>query len=241
MRTSPVPSLCVPTLASSASTDRGLELRTQTWAPLGAAAALAGVLLLAAMGTGPDELSVIAGASGRFLLGNALTFVGTALIGAGLLAIGHGCAEHGHRVASILSRVAGVGWLLHSALIAHNAVSYELAVFPDRVAAAELESQVYAGPVFLGLLLPMLALTVLGTIGAALALWRAGHMPVWVAACLGLAIVSDFIAPERFSGIPMFALLLAGFVGLWSSSRSAAGLSGTVGGLPREAVDARSA
>lgn len=109
------------------------------------------------------------------------------------------CADHGHRAAAALSAVAGAGWLLHTALIAHNAVSYELALLPDRAAAAALADRIYAGPVFLAILLPMLALSVVGTIGAAVALWRAGHARSWAAACLALAILSDFVAPERVS------------------------------------------
>jgi len=98
-------------------------------------------------------------------------------------------------------------------------VSYELALMPDRAAAAALEEKIYAGPVFIGLLLPMLTLSVIGTIGAGVALWRAGHAPAWAAACLGLAIVSDFVAPERFPGVPMFALLMVGFLGLRVSGK----------------------
>lgn len=211
-----------------------MTMLSTRWAQPGAVTGLAGVLTLASMGVGADELSSIAASSGRFLAGNLLTFIGTALIGAGLLAVGHACAGHGHRVASALSRVAGVGWLLHTALIAHNAVSYELALLPDRAAAAALEERIYAGPVFLGLLLPMLALSVIGTIGAGIALWRAGHAPAWAAACLALAIVSDFVAPERFSGVPMFVLLVVGFLGLRVSGTepTAGDAAATVGQVP---------
>src|SRR5690606_30229065 len=148
-----------------------MTMFSKRWATLGAITGLAGVLILASMQVQADELSSIAASSGRFLAGNLLTFVGTALIGSGLLAVGHACAGHGHRVASVLSRVAGVGWLLHTALIAPDGVSYELALMPDRAAAAALEEKIYAGPVFIGLLLPMLTLSVIGTIGAGVALW----------------------------------------------------------------------
>jgi hypothetical protein len=185
------------------------------WTAIGSAVGLAGVLILTMLPSADDgTLAAIAAASTSFLIGNALTFVGTALIGAGLLVIGHHCARHGHRASAALSRIAGVGWLLHPALIAHNAVSYELALLPDRAAATELETHIFAGPVFLGLLLPMLALSVIGTVGAGIALWRAGHAPTWAAACLALAMISDFVAPEAVSGVPMFVLMLAGFVGL---------------------------
>lgn len=185
------------------------------WAAIGSVIGLAGVLILTTLPSADDgTLAAIAAASTSFLLGNALTFVGTALIGAGLLVIGHHCARHGHRASAAFARIAGVGWLLHTALIAHNAVSYELALLPDRAAATDLETQIYAGPVFLGVLLPMLALSVVGTIGAGIALWRTGHAPIWAAASLVLAMISDFVAPEEVSGVPMFVLLLAGFVGL---------------------------
>jgi hypothetical protein len=185
------------------------------WAAIGSAVGLAGVLILTTLPSADDgTLAAIAAASTSFLLGNALTFLGSALIGAGLLVIGHHCTRHGHRASAALSRIAGVGWLLHTALIAHNAVSYELALLPDRTAATDLETQIFAGPVFLGLLLPMLALSVVGTIGTGIALWRAGHAPIWAAACLVLAMISDFVAPEAVSGVPTFVLLLAGFVGL---------------------------
>jgi len=131
---------------------------TTRWTVLGAALGLAGVLALP-KGTGSeaDELAIIAAAPERFLVGNALTFAATALIGIGLLVLARGCAGHGHRGTAVLLRIAAAGWLLHTALIAHNAVSYELAAMDDRGAATELAAQIYAGPVFLGLLLPMLA------------------------------------------------------------------------------------
>jgi len=188
---------------------------TTRWTVLGAALGLAGVLALP-KGTGSeaDELAIIAAAPERFLVGNALTFAATALIGIGLLVLARGCAGHGHRGTAVLLRIAAAGWLLHTALIAHNAVSYELAAMDDRGAATELAAQIYAGPVFLGLLLPMLALTVLGMVAAGVALWRTGHAPPWAAAALALALVSDFVTPETFSGIPMFGLLLLAFLGL---------------------------
>lgn len=185
------------------------------WAAIGSVIGLAGVVILTTLPSADDSaLAAIAAASTSFLLGNALTFGGTALLGAGLLVIGHHCARHGHRASAAFSRIAGVGWLLHTALIAHNAVSYELALLPDRAAATDLETQIYAGPVFLGLLVPMLALSVVGTIGTGITLWRAGHAPIWAAASLVLAMISDFVAPEAVSGVPTFALLVAGFVGL---------------------------
>jgi hypothetical protein len=93
--------------------------------------------------------------------------------------------------------------------------------------AAQLAEDIYAGPVFLGLLLPMLLMSVVGTVVGAVVLWRVGHAPAWSAGAIVAGLLSDIVLPDSIggtsiSGIPMFVLLLAGFGGLARSARVAA-------------------
>lgn len=180
---------------------------------VGAALGLAGVLVLPAQPEG-GQLASIAAAPDRFLAGSALNFLAATLIGAGLLILGQRAAGQGRRVAAAFAGVAGVGWLLHTVVIAINAASYELALESDRTVATRLLESLYEGPVFLGALVPMLVLTLVGMVGAPMALWRAGHAPLWSTVAVVLAIFSDFVGPEELSGVPMFALLVIGFAGL---------------------------
>lgn len=193
----------------------------------GAGLGLAGVVALPGLtGTESEQLSVIAESGGRFLAGNLFTFVGVGLIGLGLIVLARRCRSHGHPRAGAVLWVAGLGWVLHMALIAHNAVSYELAQFGDRALAAQLAEDIYAGPVFVGILLPMLLMSVVGTGVGAVLLWRVGHAPAWSAGAIVAGLVSDMVLPEAIagvsiSGVPMFVLLLAGFGGMARSARVA--------------------
>lgn len=193
----------------------------------GAGLGLAGVVALPGLtGSELEQLSVIAESGDRFLAGNLLTFLAVGLIGFGLLALARRCRSHGHLRTGAVLLVAGLGWVVHMALIAHNAVSYELAQLGDRALAARLAEDIYAGPVFLGILLPMLLMSVVGTgVGAAL-LWRVGHVPAWSVGAIVAGLVSDMVLPDviagvSISGVPMFALLLAGFSGMARSARVA--------------------
>jgi hypothetical protein len=193
----------------------------------GAGIGLAGVVALPDLtGSELEQLSVIAENGNRFLAGNLLTFVGVGLIGFGLLSLARRCRSHGHPRAGAVLMVAGFGWIVHMALIAHNAVSYELAQLADRDVAAQLAEDIYAGPVFLGILLPMLLMSVVGTTVGAVALWRVSHAPVWAAGAIVVGLVSDMVLPDSIagvsiSGVPMFVLLLAGFGGLARAARIA--------------------
>jgi hypothetical protein len=193
----------------------------------GAGLGLAGVVTLPDLtGSELEQLSVIAGSGDRFLVGNLLTFLGVGLIGVGLLALARRCRSHGHPRTGAVLLLAGLGWLLHMALIAHNAVSYELAQLGDRAVAAQLAEDIYAGPVFLGILLPMLLMSVVGTAVGVVLLWRGGHAPGWSAGVIVAGLVSDMVLPDAvagvtISGVPMFVLLLAGFGGLARPARVA--------------------
>lgn len=188
-------------------------------APLvtGAIAGLLGVLMLPSLvGTEAEQLDAIRGAGTRFLAGNSLTFLGTALIGVGLALLGVRLRATSRPVIGVLAMVAGSGWLMHTALIAHNAVMYEVAQMDDRSAAAEVAESVFAGPVFVAILLPMLLASVLGTIILAVTLWRVEAAPIWAATAIVVGLVSDLVMPEGTipSGSPLFLLLAVGFAGI---------------------------
>jgi hypothetical protein len=183
----------------------------------GAAAGLVGVLILPSLvGTEAEQLNAIREAGARYLTGNTLTFIATALVGIGLAILGARLLRDGHTKTGVLAAIAGGGWLAHTALIAHNAVMYEVAQMADHTAAAELAESVFAGPVFLAILLPMLLASLLGTIALAIALTRIGAAPVWAAVAIVAGLISDLIMPEGTvpSGSPMFLLLLVGFIGV---------------------------
>ncbi|HEX5596497.1 MAG TPA: hypothetical protein VFX61_10855 [Micromonosporaceae bacterium] len=178
----------------------------------GAALGLAGVVLMPRLvGSQIENLEVIAAHSGRFLAASALTFVSAILLAVGFALVGGEMARGGHRRASVLLILGSVGWLLHTAVIAVNAVMSELASSTARAEMAELADQIFEGPVFVGLLIPMMLATVIGMIGTGIVLWRTGRAPIWVGAVIAIALFLDFVTPEQLSGIPMFALLTVAF------------------------------
>ncbi len=178
----------------------------------GAALGLAGVVLMPRLvGSQVENLEVIEAHSGQFLAASALTFVSAILLAVGFALLGGEVARGGHRRASVLLFLGSVGWLLHTAVIAVNAVMSELASSTARAEMAEVADQIFAGPVFLGLLIPMMLATVVGMIGSGIVLWRTGRAPVWVGVAIAIALFLDFVTPEQFSGIPMFALLTVAF------------------------------
>lgn len=195
----------------------------------GAVVGLAGVLVLPRLPGGTaEQLHTIADHGTIFLAGSALTFVSAALLMLGFARLTGEFRAGGARIGATFAMVAALGWFLHTALIAVNAVTYQLAQQPDPAAMAALADSLYAGPVFLTILLPMLVSTVVGMIGATIALWRSGRAPVWVLPLVVLALVSDFVAPEQVSGVPMFALLAIAF-GVLALRRTAPAASAGVG------------
>lgn len=185
---------------------------------LAVAGGLVGLLGVVAMprpgGSLADQVAAVAAEPGRFLVGTALTYVATALIGVALVVLGRQCLGLGRRTGGVVTVLAGVGWLVHTTLVSHNAAFYEVSTELERGEAVALAESLYAGPVFLGILLPMLLLSVVGTVAAGVLLWRARLATAWAAAALALAMVADVVTPEEYSGIPMFALLTLGFLGL---------------------------
>lgn len=179
---------------------------------VGSLCGLLGVLVLPRLPLDQtDQLRTIAAQGPRFLAGTAFTFGSAAL-----LMLGFGMLAGYFRrlellVPAIFSATAALGWFLHTALITLNAVTYELARRPDPVEMAAVAAALYAGPVFLSVLILMLPTTVVGMIGTAVSLWRTQLAPLWILPVVVLALVSDFIGPEEFSGVPMFVLLAVGF------------------------------
>jgi hypothetical protein len=79
----------------------------------------------------------------------------------------------------------------------------------------EFVNGMYESTAFTMLLFPFLSFFV-GWILLAIALWRARVAPLWVAATLGVAPLSEFFGPEMVSPELMFALFLIalGYLGL---------------------------
>lgn len=183
---------------------------------IGSLCGLLGVLVLPRLPLDrTDQLRTIAAQGPHFLAGTALSFGSAAILMVGFGRLAGYFGRLKLRVPAALAATAAFGWFLHTALITLNSVTYELARQPDPAEMAVVAAALYAGPVFLGLLIPMLLATLIGMIGTAVSLWRTHLAPLWLLPVVVLALVSDFVAPEEFSGVPMFVLLAVGFGALW--------------------------
>jgi hypothetical protein len=157
-----------------------------------------------------EELAAISEHTGRWLVGEALnliTFFLFTLAALGTLhLLRHRSVVLGHMGGGLVL----LGAYFHGAIIGFALVEVPLAESGgarDRI--VEFANGMYESIAFTIILFPFLSFFV-GWILLAIALWRARVAPLWVAATLGVASLSEFFGPEAVSPELMFALFLIG-------------------------------
>ena len=148
-------------------------------------------------GDGAMRLAAIEAESMRFLMGNLLLLASFAVFVPAVLALRAPLLARGSRWGAWSVVAAGAGWTLHLAIVGMVMTQLPMAFAADRAAAAGLSEAVFESDGFTAVLLPMLVLTELGMILAAIALWRARLAPVWASAVVVAALISEFIVPPR--------------------------------------------
>jgi hypothetical protein len=162
------------------------------------------------------ELVAISEHTGRWLISGFLNLISFFLFMLAVLGIVH---LLGHR-SVILGHVGGglvlLGAFFHGAIIGFALVEVPLVESGGpRDRMIEFVNQMYEGAAFMMILFPFLGFF-LGWVLLAIALWRARAAPLWVAATLVVAPVSEFVGPEAVSPELMLALFLIalGYLGL---------------------------
>lgn len=162
------------------------------------------------------ELAAISEHTERWLVGEFLNLITFFLFMLAVLGILHLLRHRG----VVLGHVGG-GLVLLGAFFHGTIIGYALVEVPlvesggarDRM--VEFANGTYESAAFTMILLPFLSFFV-GWVLLAIALWGARVAPLWVAATLGVAPLSEFFGPEAVSPELMFTLFLIafGYVGL---------------------------
>ena len=157
-----------------------------------------------------EELAAISEHTGRWLVGEALNLISFFLFMLAALGTLHLLR---HR-SVVLGHVGGglvlLGAFFHGAIIGFALVEVllvESGGARDRM--VEFANDMYESIAFTMILFTFLSFFV-GWIFLTIALWRARVAPLWVAAALGVAPLSEFFGPEAFSPELMFTLFLVG-------------------------------
>jgi hypothetical protein len=162
------------------------------------------------------ELTAISEHTGRWLIGeflNPITFFLFMLAALGIVRLlGHRSRVLGHAGGGLVM----LGAYFHDAIIGFALVEVPLVESGgarDRMIG--FANQMYESTAFTMILFPFLSFF-LGWLLLGVAVWRARVAPIWVAATLGVAPLSEFFGPEALSPEFMFALFLSafGYVGL---------------------------
>jgi hypothetical protein len=156
------------------------------------------------------ELAAISEHAGRWLVGEALnlfTFFLFMLAALGTLhLLRHRSVVLGHMGGGLVL----LGAFFHGAIIGYALVEVPLVESGGaRDRMVEFANRMYESTAFTMILFPFLSFFV-GWILLAIALWRVRVAPLWVAATLGVAPLSEFFGPEALSPELMFALFLIG-------------------------------
>ena len=158
-----------------------------------------------------EELAAISEHTGRWVVGEALNLIAFFLFMLAALGILHLLR---HR--SVLLGHVGGGLVLLGAFFHGVIIGFALVEVPlvesggDRDQMIAFADRMYEGIAFKMILFPFLSFF-LGWIILAVAVWRAGIAPFWVAAVIMAATLSEFVGPEAFSPELMFSLFLVGF------------------------------
>lgn len=162
-------------------------------------------------GSMEEELAAISEHTGRWLVGEALNLISFFLFMLATLGILHLLR---HR-SVVLGHVGGglvlLGAFFHGAIIGFALVEVPLVESGgDRDQMIAFANQMYEGTAFAMILFPFLSFF-LGWIVLAVDVWRAGIAPLWVAAVIMAAALSELVGPEALSPELMFSLFLVGF------------------------------
>jgi hypothetical protein len=157
------------------------------------------------------ELAAIAEHTGRWLVGESLNLISFFLFMLAVLGIVHLL----HHRSVVLGHLGGglvlLGAFFHGAIIGFALVEVPLvASGGSRDQMIEFANQMYESAAFMIIMFPFLSFFV-GWILLAIALWRARVAPLWVAAVIVAATLSEFVGPEASSPELMFTLFLVGF------------------------------
>lgn len=163
-----------------------------------------------------EELVAISEHTGRWLAGEALNLISFFLFMLAGLGIVHLLR---HR--SVILGHAGGGLVMFGSFFHGAIIGFALVEVPlvesggARSRMIEFANGMYESTAFAMILFPFLSFFV-GWVFLAIALWRARAVPLWVAATLGVAPLSEFFGPEAVSPELMLTLFLIslGYVGL---------------------------
>jgi hypothetical protein len=114
---------------------------------------------------------------------------------------------------SVILGHVGSGLVMLGAFFHGAIIGFSLVEVPLVESAGTLDSwtafanQMYENSAFIMILLPFLSFFI-GWILLAVALWRARVVPLWIAATIVGAVLSEFFGPEQLSPELMFALFL---------------------------------
>lgn len=163
-----------------------------------------------------DQRAAISEHTGRWLVSEFLNLITFFLFMLAVLGIVHLLR---HR-SVVLGHVGGglvlLGAFFHGAIIGFALVEVPLVESGGAGGRMiEFANGMYESTAFMMILFPFLAFFA-GWVLLAIALWRTQVAPLWVAATLGVAPLSEFFSPETVSPELMFALFLVafGYVGL---------------------------
>jgi hypothetical protein len=157
------------------------------------------------------ELAAIAEHTGRWLVGEALNLISFFLFMLAVLGIVHLLRHRSVILGHLGGGLVLLGTFFHGAIIGFALVEVPLvASGGSRDHMIEFANQMYESAAFMIILFPFLSFFV-GWILLAIALWRARVAPLWVAAVIVAATLSEFVGPEASSPELMFTLFLVGF------------------------------
>ena len=163
-----------------------------------------------------EELTAISEHTGRWLVGEFLNLITFFLFILAVLGILHLLRHRSVVLGHVGGGLALLGAFFHGVIIGFALVEVPLVESGGaRGRMIEFANGMYESTAFMMILFPFLAFFA-GWILLAVALWRARVAPLWVAAALGVAPLSEFFGPEAVSPELMFALFLVGlgYVGL---------------------------
>ncbi len=157
-----------------------------------------------------DQRAAIAEHTGRWLVSEFLNLITFFLFMLAVLGIVHLLRHRGVVLGHMGGGLVLLGAFFHGAIIGFALVEVPLVESGGaRDRMVEFASGMYESTAFTMILLPFLSFFV-GWILLAIALWRARVAPLWIAATLGVAPLSEFFGPEIVSPELMFALFLIG-------------------------------
>jgi hypothetical protein len=173
---------------------------------------LAGTLTLPVMsGDGAARLAAIEAEPTRFLLANLLLIASFTVFVPALLSLKERLVSRASRWGAWAAIAAAAGWTLHNAIVGTVLTQLSMVSAADRTSAGAVADGLFESAGFTAILIPMLVLTEVGTIVLAIAVWRAGLAPLWAGIVVILGLVAEFVVPEPYEGVGLYALLAIGF------------------------------